>query len=152
MSLDAIAKEVKRDGALGAVTGLGQFFGLNISDERDYVKREDRPFKVKDPKTFKERETTPAETARYIKLREENYNRIAKEYEGEIIYINQKGEVKLSRPSSVSDEEFDLWREKTAKTLDKEQAKQYYKLLMSKAKKEAKQELELEPVEEEKEQ
>jgi hypothetical protein len=151
MSLDAIAKEVKRDGALGAVTGLGQFFGLNISDERDYVKREDRPFKVKDPRTFKERETTPAETERYIKLRDENYNRIVKEYEGEIIYINQKGEVKLSRPSSVSDEEFDLWKEKTAKTLDKEQAKEYYKLLMSKAKKEAKQELELEPVEEEKE-
>ncbi len=152
MSLDAIAKELKRDGALGAVTGLGQFFGLNISDERDYVKREDRPFKVKDPKTFKERETTPAETERYIKLRDKAYERIVKENEGEVVYIDSKGDVRRSRPSTVSDEEFDLlWREKTVKELNKEQAKQYYKLLMSKAKKEAKKDLQLDYGEEEKE-
>jgi hypothetical protein len=151
MSLDAIAKEVKRDGALGAVTGLGQFFGLNISDERDYVKREDRPFKVKDPKTFKERETTPSETEKYIKIRDIIYDELVKEYKNETIYITQGGKVKLSRPSSVPDDEFDLWKEVTSKQLNQEQAKEYYKLLMSKAKREAKQELELEPVEEEKE-
>jgi hypothetical protein len=148
MSLEGIAKEVKRDGALGAVTGLGQFFGLNISDERDYVKREDQPFEVKDPVTFKKRETTPRELEVFKKRRDQIYKELTRDYEkgGETIYITQNGDIKLSIPSSVSDDELSLWKEVSYRQLDKEKAKELYKLLMSKAKKDAKSELELEEV------
>jgi len=150
ISIESIGKELKRDGALGAAAGLGQFFGLNITDERDYVKREDRPFEVKDPITFKKRETTPSELEAFKKRRDEIYKEISADYEGnyETVYLTQEGEIKLSRPSSVSDEEFDSWKELYYRELNKEQAKEMYKLIMSKAKRKAKSELQLEAVEE----
>ena len=150
ISIESIGKELKRDGALGAATGLGQFFGLNITDERDYVKREDRPFEVKDPVTFKKRETTPRELEAFKKRRDEIYKEISSDYEKnyETVYLTQDGKIKLSRPSSVSDEEFDSWKELYYRELNKEQAKEMYKLIMSKAKRKAKSDLQLEAVEE----
>lgn len=148
ISIESIGKELKRDGAFGAATGLGQFFGLNITDERDYVKREDKPFEVKDPVTFKKRETTPRELEVFKKRRDQIYKELTRDYEkgGETIYITQNGDIKLSIPSSVSDDELSLWKEVSYRQLDKEKAKELYKLLMSKAKKDAKSELELEEV------
>ena len=148
ISIESIGKELKRDGAFGAATGIGQFFGLNITDERDYVKREDKPFEVKDPVTFKKRETTPRELETFKKRRDQIYKELTRDYEkgGETIYITQNGDIKLSIPSSVSDDELSLWKEVSYRQLDKEKAKELYKLLMSKAKKDAKSELELEEV------
>lgn len=148
ISIESIGKELKRDGAFGAATGIGQFFGLNITDERDYVKREDKPFEVKDPVTFKKRETTPRELEVFKKRRDQIYKELTRDYEkgGETIYITQNGDIKLSIPSSVSDDELSLWKEVSFRQLDKEKAKELYKLLMSKAKKDAKSELELEEV------
>jgi hypothetical protein len=151
ISMEAIGKELRRDGALGAISGLAQFFGWNISDERDYVKREDKPFEVKDPSTFKKREATAAEMEQFKKRRDEIYEEMADEYEKNNVslFIDLEGKVKLSS-GSASQEEFDQWKELYFNELNRDQVKELYKLIMKKASKQAKNDLELE-VEEEKE-
>ena len=152
MSVSGIKEEVQRDGALGLSAGAFKFFGLQMSDDRDYEKR--AKMETEDWQTGNKRPVTKKEWEEFATLKQEIYGELLEDYKNNFAPVYLKPTAQLSQSErrtypngkiSISEKEGEEmeWDILPYEKLSTTQIKELLKMLESKASDDAKKELDL---------
>ena len=152
MSVSGIKEEVQRDGALGLAAGAFKFFGLQMSDDRDYEKR--AKMETEDWQTGNKRPVTKKEWEEFATLKQEIYGELLEDYKNNFAPVYLKPTAQLSQSErktypngkiSISEKEGEEmeWDILPYEKLSPTQIKELLKMLESKASDDAKKELDL---------